>query len=127
MNTYLTNLETNVYKAINTIELSGKQVTLDAFKAIIKGTTEKAHTLISLFNYHNDHMKSLVGIDYANGTYKKYVVTPGKVKAFLLDKYKKQDIAISELNHAFIASSFIVVIFQSFSHHTAPDEVYTAA
>lgn len=68
LNTYLKNLETNVYKAINTIELSGKEVTLDALKAIIKGTTEKAHTLIGLFNYHNDRMKSLVGIDYANGT-----------------------------------------------------------
>lgn len=72
-------------------------------------------------------MKSLVGIDYANGTYKRYVVTLGKVKAFLLDKYKKQDIAISKLNHAFIASSFIVVIFQSFSYHTEPVEVHTAA
>ena len=104
LNTYLKNLETNVYKAINTIELSGKEVTLDALKAIIKGTTEKAHTLIGLFDYHNARMKSLVGIDYANGTYKRYVVTLGKVKAFLLDQYKKDDIVITELNHAFITN-----------------------
>jgi len=120
LNTNLKNLETNVYKAINIIELSGKVVTLDALKAIIQGTTEKAHTLIGLFNYHNDRMKSLVGIDYANGTYKRYVVTLGKVKAFLLDKYKKEDIVISELNHAFITNfEFYLKTHDTIQNNTA--------
>jgi hypothetical protein len=47
-------------------------------------------------------MKSLVGRDYANSTYKRYIVTLGMEKAFILDKYKKQDIAICKLNHAFV-------------------------
>lgn len=65
-------------------------------------------------------MKSLVGIDYANGTYKRYVVTLGKVKAFLLDKYKKEDIVISELNHAFITNfEFYLKTHDTIQNNTA--------
>ena len=104
LNTYLKNLETNVYKAINAIELAGKEVTFESLRAKIKGTSEKTHTLIGLFNYHNERMKALVGHDFAIGTYKRYVVTIGKVKAFLQHQYKKDDMPITELNHAFVTN-----------------------
>jgi site-specific recombinase XerD len=104
LNTYLNNLETNVYKAINTIELSGKEVTLNALRSILKGDDQKSHTLVNLFKYHNSRLKSLVGIDFAIGTYKRYVVTLGKVEAFLKEHFKKDDICIDDLDHAFITN-----------------------
>jgi len=104
LNTYLNNLETNVYKAINTLELSGKDVTLNALRSILKGDDQKSHTLINLFKYHNTRMKSLVGIDFAIGTYKRYVVTLGKVEAFLKEHFRKDDICIDDLDHAFITN-----------------------
>ncbi len=102
LNTYLTNLETKVYKIINNLELSGKEITFDLLKANLKGQAENQHTLIELFDYHNARMKSLVGIDYAPATYKKYKYTLDKVKAFLLYQYKKNDVPLNSLNHAFI-------------------------
>ena len=36
LNTYLNNLQTNLYKAINTFELSEKEVTLKTLKGILK-------------------------------------------------------------------------------------------
>jgi site-specific recombinase XerD len=104
LNTYLSNLETNVYKAINTLELSGKEVTLIALRSVLKGDDQKSHTLINLFKYHNSRMKSLVGIDFAVGTYKRYVVTLGKVEAFLKEHFRKDDICIDDLDHAFITN-----------------------
>jgi site-specific recombinase XerD len=104
LNTYLNNLETNVYKAINTLELSGKDVTLNALRSILKGDDQKSHTLINLFKYHNTRMKSLVGIDFAIGTYKRYLVTLGKVEAFLKEHFRKDDICIDDLDHAFITN-----------------------
>ncbi len=104
LNTYLSNLETKVYKIINNLELSDKEVTFDLLKAELKGETQKQHTLIGIFNYHNEHMKSLIGIDYAIGTYNRYRVTIGKLKAFLKYHYKKDDILIKDLNHAFITN-----------------------
>lgn len=104
LNTYLNNLETKVYKIINNIELSGQEITFDGLKTQLKGQAEKQHTLIELFDYHNNRMKSLVGIDYAIATYKKYTYTLDKVKAFILHQYKKTDVPLNELNHAFITN-----------------------
>jgi site-specific recombinase XerD len=104
LNIYLTTLRNKVLQHINSLELQSLQVTADSLRQAVLGIDQEQHTLISLFNYHNDRMKSLVGRDYAKGTYKRYVVTIGKVKAFLLHQYKKEDIDISELNHAFITN-----------------------
>lgn len=104
LNTYLSNLETRIYKIINNIELSGKELTLDLLKSELKGQDKKEHTLIDLFTYHNDQMKSLVGKDYAIATYKKYVYTLDKVKAYIKQDLKKDDVPLSELNHAFITN-----------------------
>ena len=79
------------------------EVTADSLRQAVLGIDQEQHTLISLFNYHNDRMKSLVGIDYANNLYE-VSRHPGKVKAFLLEKYKKDDYLISGLNHAFITN-----------------------
>jgi len=104
LNIYLTATRNKVLQHINSLELQSLEITADSLRQAVLGIDQEKHTLISLFSYHNDRMKSLVGRDYANGTYKRYVATLVKVKAFLLDKYKKQDIAISELNHAFITN-----------------------
>ena len=58
---------------------------------------QRNHSLVELFEYHNERMKSLVGIDFAIGTYKRYVVTLGKVEAFIKKHFKKNDISIDEL------------------------------
>jgi len=104
LNTYLTNLETRVYKIINNIELSGKELTMDLLKSELKGQDKNEHTLVNLFTYHNDQMKSLIGKDFADATHKKYTYTLEKVKAFIKHQYKKEDIPLSELNHAFITN-----------------------
>jgi site-specific recombinase XerD len=120
LNTFLNNLETNVYKAINTLELSGKEVTLNALRAVLKGDDQQSHTLINLFKYHNTRMKSLVGIDFAIGTYKRYVVTLGKVEAFLKNQFKKDDIRIDDLDHAFITNfEFYLKTIDKIQNNTA--------
>ncbi len=120
LNTYLNNLQTNVYKAINTLELAEKEVTLHALRAILKGEDEQSHTLVRLFKYHNARMKSLVGIDYAIGTYKRYVVTQGKIEAFIKHHFKKDDISITDLDHAFITNfEFYLKVVDEVQNNTA--------
>jgi site-specific recombinase XerD len=113
-------METKVYKAINTLELSGLEVNADIIKTILFGNKQKGHTLIEIMKYHNARMKSLVGQDFAIGTYKRYVVTLGKVKSFMENKYKKYDITLSDLNHAFIADfEFYLKTHDKLEHNTA--------
>lgn len=104
INNYLTTLRNKVLQHINSLELQGINVTAESLRQAVMGIEEEEHTLIVLFNYHNDRMKSLVGIDYAEATYKKYTYTLDKVKAFLQHQYKKSDVPLSDLNHAFITN-----------------------
>ena len=104
INNYLTTLRNKVLQHINSLELQGIDVTAESLRVAVMGIEEEEHTLIELFNYHNDRMKSLVGIDFALATYKKYKYTLDKVKAFLIHQYKKSDIPLGDLNHAFITN-----------------------
>lgn len=57
---------------------------------------------LEVFKYHNDEMKGLIGKGFALGTYKRFIVTYGKVERFLKFKYKHADIPLSELKYKFI-------------------------
>ena len=104
INAYLNTLRNKVLQHINSLELQGLEVTSESLRNAVLGIEQKQHTLIEVFEYHNQHMKSLVGIDFAIGTYKRYLVTIGKIKAFLKHQYKKEDIPLKNLNHAFITN-----------------------
>ena len=104
INNYLTTLRNKVLHHINSLELQGIDVTAESLRQAVMGIEEEEHILIELFDYHNDRMKSLVGKDYAEATYKKYKYTLDKVKAFILHQYKKSDVPLSDLNHAFITN-----------------------
>jgi len=104
LNTYLTTLRNKVLQHINSLELQGMDVTIESLSQAVLGIDQEQHTLLELFNYHNDRMKSLIGLDYAIGTYKRYLVTKGKVEAFLKKQYKMDNISIDDLDHAFITN-----------------------
>ena len=104
INNYLNALRNKVLQHINSLELQNLEVTAESLRVAVLGVEEKEHTLIELFDYHNLRMKSLIGIDYALATYKKYTYTLDKVKAFLQYQYRKNDVTLGELNHAFITN-----------------------
>jgi site-specific recombinase XerD len=104
VNTSLGTLRNKVLKQVNNLEINDAQVTAEAIKNCIQGVHEKEHTLLELFKYHNSRMKALVGRDYAYGTYQRYLVTIKKVEAFILHKYRKSDISINDLDHAFVTN-----------------------
>ena len=83
INNYLNALRNKVLQHINSLELQNLEVTAESLRVAVLGVEEKEHTLIELFDYHNLRMKSLISIDYALATYKKYTYTLDKVKAFL--------------------------------------------
>lgn len=91
------------------LKATGKPVTAEAIKNKYLGVEvlsideqRKKKTLIEAFDHHNDRMKELIGKDVALGTYKRCVVTLGKVKAFLKHEYKLEDVPLAELKYEFI-------------------------
>ena len=120
LNSHLSSLKTKVYKALNTMELGGTEQTAEALKAVMHGKKQRKHSLIETIKYHNARMKSLIGKDFAIGTYKRYEITLGKVKAFLLFQFNKSDIGLSELNYAFITNfEFFLKTHDNLQNNTA--------
>ncbi len=120
LNTYLSTLENKVLKQINNLEIQGLEVAADVLKPLITGKSIPAHTLLTLFQYHNDQMKALIGIDFAIATYKKYTYTYNKIEAYLQHTFKKNDIPLKDLNHAFVTGlEFYLKTTDSLDNNTA--------
>jgi integrase/recombinase XerD len=70
----------------------------DAIKGKVEGIEEEKTTLLWLMNYHNTEIKKLL----EHGTMKNYYSTERYVKEFLLNKKKRNDIYLSQLDYKFV-------------------------
>ena len=78
-------------------------LTIDDLKHLLTGKSNKTqHTLIPIFEHHNQQMKALVPKEYAPGTLERYQTSLKHTKEFIKHQYNTDDIALSEINHAFI-------------------------
>ncbi|OFY52210.1 MAG: hypothetical protein A2W85_00470 [Bacteroidetes bacterium GWF2_41_31] len=59
---YLSSLTSKAQRQYNVLESLGQEITADAIKNALKGTSEKKLTLLEVFNYHNDQFLSRVNI-----------------------------------------------------------------
>jgi site-specific recombinase XerD len=80
----------------------GVSFTIEEFKNRLLGTTERARTLIPIFQDHNNKIKALIGKEYATGTLERYETSLKHTKDFLMWKYNITDINIVKIDHAFI-------------------------
>jgi len=102
LNNYLAALKSKVQRQFNILESLGEEITAGALKNALIGKKEKKHSLINVFQYHNDEMKQHVGGDVAPGTYKHYLTSLKWLQEFILHQYRKDDLLIDDLNYAFI-------------------------
>ena len=58
--------------------------------------------VLEIFRDHNEKMGRLVGKDLADGTLERYKTAISHTSAFILWKYKTNDIDITELDYSFI-------------------------
>ncbi len=90
-----------------------KQVlSAEAIKAKVEGTEEEQISLVWLMNYHNTEIKKLL----EPGTMKNYYSTERYLKEFLLNKKKRKDICLSQLDYKFI------IDFEIYMRHREPDK-----
>jgi integrase len=101
-NSFLDALKNKVYVAEREMVQDGKVITYETFKEKWLGTNEKPNMLMEIFKQHNEQLKELVGKDYAEGTFKRYVTAKQHTHSFIKWKYKVDDIDIKKLNFEFI-------------------------
>lgn len=102
LNESISNYKNKVYQHYNRLLTDYSAITAEVLKNKVLDIDDKKQTLVELFEYHNKQVKEKVGIDYVEGTSKRFEVSLRKVKAFLVYKYHRSDIELSELNYQFI-------------------------
>ena len=68
----------------------------------IFGIEENPRTVLDVFKEHNERCKSLIGIDFAKGTWRRYEACYNHIERFIQHKYKKSDVTLSDVNPIFI-------------------------
>ncbi|WP_185210641.1 site-specific integrase [Sphingobacterium mizutaii] len=99
LNSHIERVRTLIADAYHELVQQRKTVSVDAVKSLFLGTAEDTVTLRKLVEYHNRETAHKL----AQGTLKNYYTTQSYIKRFLKEKYRRTDIALSELNYSFIS------------------------
>ena len=100
INHYLDQVQNQLHGIYQEMKASNQLVTAEAIKNQFTGAEKKEHTLVKLFDYHNEEMKETL----AWGTLKNYFTTQKYIVRFLKQERKTTDIYLSQLNYAFLTS-----------------------
>ncbi|WP_068473145.1 site-specific integrase [Saccharicrinis aurantiacus] len=71
-------------------------------KEKIVGKKETRRTILKVFREHNNNAKKLIGIDFAPDTVQRYETSYMHTKEFIKWQYKREDLALEDLNHQFV-------------------------
>ena len=103
INTNLETIEQKLNVAYNDIVKANEIFYIDDIYNRFSGNNKEYKTLIQAFDYHNKKMKTLVGKDYVQATYDKFVVIQTHVTDFIKHQYSKPDYPLYELKLNFLS------------------------
>ena len=102
LNFYLEELVHKAEKCYYEMTIRGEVLNPESLKNSFCGKKPKSITLVTVFEEHNEKMKSLVGKEYAPGTYERYQTCLLHVRSFMQMKYKTKDIELNRINYSFL-------------------------
>lgn len=102
INSYLDILKNKVYEVEKDMVNNDIEITAQTFKNKYLGIDENQRNLIAIFEEHNRRVRELIGKEYAENTYKRFVTALSHTKDFLQQEYKRNDISITKIDTAFI-------------------------
>lgn len=102
INNKLDEIKAKVILSFDRLVKERESITVDDVYNRYSGSEKIYKTLIQAFEYHNQKMKELIGKDYVQATYDKFVVIQGHVVDFLKYTYKVSDYPLSEIKLSFL-------------------------
>ncbi|MDY0143896.1 MAG: site-specific integrase [Bacteroidales bacterium] len=103
INNFLMSVQTSIYDGYKYLRETDKPVTPVAIKNIYLGIDDnKGKKILELYREHNDKVKSLVNIDYSPETLQRYETSLKHTRDFIKQKYNRDDLYLSEIDHDFI-------------------------
>ena len=120
LNAHIAAVRTKLFQHFNRLLEADKHITAEAVKNSYFGITEKCKTVVEVFEYHNEQMKSLITKDYAPGTYERYCTALSHTKEFLEYKYRVSDLPVKQVNYEFITEfEYFLKVVRKCAHNTA--------
>lgn len=95
---FLSQFKAKIISIYQQMLLSDDVIDGPAIRDKMMGTGKLAPTLLALIEHHNEQQEPKL----ASGTMKNYHTTQRYIKKFLMEKYYRTDIILSELNYRFI-------------------------
>jgi site-specific recombinase XerD len=102
LNTFLDNLENQIKRAYNTLLEKEEEITANILRDTLTGKNCTKHFLVKVFEDSNKLIKQEEGHKYSRSTINQYNVTLERLKLFLKQEYKCEDIELSKLDVLFI-------------------------
>ncbi len=103
INSNLDTIEQKLNKAYSEVLREKEIFYVDDIYNRFSGSDKEFKTLLQTFDYHNKKMKALVGKDYVQATYDKFVVIQTHVSDFIRHQYNRPDYPLHELRLNFLA------------------------
>ncbi len=121
LNQFLDAIQGNIHEIQKEYTLRNERITAEQVRArMLHQSEEKKHSLVEVYQYHNDQFEKLVGAEFSYGTYKKFKSALTSLKAFLQWKFKKDDVYLTEVNNKFITDyEFYLKTIQKLQHNSA--------
>jgi len=102
INTLLNQLEKRIHTIAEYLAFENQKITSRLILDKIQEKKETRRTILKIFDEHNKNAKQLMGVDFAQGTIQRYETSYMHTKDFIKWKYKREDLALEELNQQFV-------------------------
>jgi len=116
-NTYLEKLSAKVKRCFNDLLDSGNYFDVNDLKNSINGKGRINKTLIQVYEENNKLMRQEVGSKYVRNTVDRYHISIERLKKFIAEEYKVQDIPLDRLNYQFIQRYEVYLRTHYANHH----------
>ncbi len=102
LNQFIDQYKKKVLSYIDFMVLDDQEITARIIQERLIGKKEKRRTILKIFQEHNENARKLMGIDFAPDTVQRYETSYMHTKDFIKLQYKREDMALDELNHQFV-------------------------
>ena len=96
INYFLDALRQKAYNYQSEIIREGFPLTVEVFRKKWLGIKERTHSLLDVFQQHNEQLRQLIGMDCSKATYGKYRTTFDHTANFIKWKYQSNDLEINK-------------------------------
>ena len=103
INTQLSLISQKINEAFLFLQVSNETFDVEDIYLQYKGVNVKSHkTLLEVFEMHNSRMYKLIGIEYTNSTYRKFIEAKMHTANFIKYQYSKNDILLESIKMNFL-------------------------